>query len=67
MTDAERREYMRKWRRNNREKVREQKQRRETRLAVEAIASVERLTDDVCVISTTDGREFTMLREAMQA
>lgn len=67
MTDAERREYMRKWRRNNRDKVREQRQRRETRIAVAAIESVERLTDDVCVVRTAGGREFTMIREAMQA
>ena len=63
MTDAERREYMKEWRRNNREKIREQRQRRETRLAVAALENVERVTDDVCVVKTTGGREFTMLRD----
>lgn len=63
MTDAERREYMRNWRRNNREKVREQRKNREIKRAVAAIESVERLTDDVCVIRTVDGQRFTFLRE----
>ena len=63
MTSAERREYMRKYRRVNREKIKEQRQRRETRLAVAALADVERVTDDVCVVKTTGGREFTLIRE----
>ena len=63
MTDAERREYMRNWRRNNREKVREQRKNREIKRAVAAIESVERLTDDVCVIRPVDGQRFTFLRE----
>lgn len=67
MTDAERREYMREYRRNNRERIREQRQRRETRLAVAALADVERVTDDVCVVKTTGGREFTLIRERVNA
>ena len=67
MTDAERREYMKEWRRNNREKIREQRQRRETRLAVAALENVERVTDDVCVVKTTGGREFTLIRERVNA
>ncbi len=67
MTDAKRREYMKEWRRNNREKIREQRQRRETRLAVAALENVERVTDDVCVVKTTGGREFTMIRERVNA
>ena len=62
MTDAERREYMKEWRRNNREKIREQRQRRETRLAVAALENVERVTDDVYIAKTTGGREFTLIR-----
>ena len=67
MTRDERREYMREWRRNNREKIKEQRQRRETRLAVAALADVERVTDDVCVVKTTGGREFTLIRERVNA
>lgn len=67
MTDAERREYMKEWRRNNREKIREQRQRRETRLAVAALENVERVTDDVCVVKTTGGREFTLIRGRVEA
>ena len=67
MTDAERREYMREYRRNNRERIREQRQRRETRLAVAALENVERVTDDVCVVKTTGGREFTLIRERVNA
>ena len=63
MTNAERREYMREYRRANRDRIREQQKRRQTRLAVAALESVERVTDDVCVVKTTGGREFTMLRE----
>lgn len=63
MNNAERREYMREWRRNNRDRIRVQRQARETRLAVAAVEKVERVTDDVCVVKTTDGQEFTMLRE----
>ena len=63
MTDAERREYMREYWRANRDRIREQQKRRQTRLAVAALESVERVTDDVCVVKTTGGREFTMLRE----
>ena len=67
MTREERREYMREWRRNNREKIKEQRQRRETRLAVAALENVERVTDDVCVVKTTGGREFTLIRERVNA
>lgn len=67
MTDAERREYMREYRRVNRERIREQRQRRETRLAVAALENVERVTDDVCVVKTTGGREFTLIRERVNA
>lgn len=67
MTDAERREYMKEWRRNNREKIKEQRQRRETRLAVAALENVERVTDDVCVVKTTGGREFTLIRGRVEA
>lgn len=67
MTNAERREYMREYRRANRERIREQQKRRQTRLAVAALESVERVTDDVCVVKTTGGREFTMLRERVEA
>lgn len=67
MTDAERREYMKEWRHNNREKIREQRQRRETRLAVAALEAVERVTDDVCVVKTTGGREFTLIRGRVEA
>ena len=67
MTDAERREYMKEWRHNNREKIREQRQRRETRLALAALEAVERVTDDVCVVKTTDGREFTLIRRRVEA
>ena len=63
MTNAERREYMREYRRANSDRIREQQKRRQTRLAVAALESVERVTDDVCVVKTTGGREFTMLRE----
>ena len=63
MTNAERREYMREYRRANRDRIREQQKRRQTRLAVAALESVERVTDDVCVVKTTGGREFTMIRE----
>lgn len=67
MTDAERREYMREYRRVNRDRIREQKQKRETRLAVAALENVERVTDDVCVVKTTGGREFTLIRERANA
>lgn len=67
MTDAERREYMREYRRVNRERIKEQKQRRETRLAVAALENVERVTDDVCVVKTTGGREFTLIRGRVEA
>ena len=63
MTNAERREYMREYRRANRERIREQQRIRQTRLAVAALESVERVTEDVCVVRTTGGHEFTMLRE----
>ena len=67
MNSAERREYMKEWRRNNREKIREQRKRRETRLAVAALENVERVTDDVCIVKTTGGREFTLIRERVNA
>ena len=67
MTDAERREYMREYRRVNRERIKEQKKRRDTRLAVAALENVERVTDDVCVVKTTGGREFTLIRERTNA
>lgn len=67
MTDAERREYMREWRRRNRDRIKEQRQRRETRLAFAALESVERVTDDVCVVKTTDGNTFTLIRERVEA
>ena len=67
MTNAERREYMREYRRANRDRIREQKQKRETRLAVAALENVERVTDDVCVVKTTGGREFTLIRERANA
>lgn len=67
MTSAERREYMREYRRVNREKIKEQRQRRETRLAVAALENVERVTDDVCIVKTTGGREFTLIRERANA
>ena len=67
MTDAERREYMREYRRVNRERIKEQRQRRETRLAVAALENVERVTDDVCIVKTTGGREFKLIRERANA
>ena len=67
MNREERREYMRRWRQDNREKLREQKERRETRLAVAALANVERVTDDICVVKTTGGRAFTLIRERGEA
>ena len=63
MTSEERREYMREWRQKNREKIKAQRQRYETRLAVAALDRVERVTDDVCVVKTTGGREFTIFRD----
>lgn len=63
MTRDERREYMREWRHNNRERIKEQRYRRETRIAVAALDNVERVTDDVCVVKTTDGQEFTLIRD----
>jgi hypothetical protein len=67
MTTAERREYMREYRRLNRERIREQQKIRETRLAVAALENVERVTDDVCIVKTTGGREFKLLRESANA
>lgn len=67
MTDAERREYMREYRRANRDRIREQQIRRQTRLAVAALEDVERVTDDVCVVKTTGGREFTLIRGRVEA
>ena len=63
MNREERREYMRRWRQDNREKLREQKKERETRLAIAALANVERVTDDICVVKTTDGHTFTLIRK----
>lgn len=63
MNDSERREYMREYRRVNRERILEQQKRRQTRLAVAALEKVERVTDDVCVVKTTGGHEFTLIRE----
>lgn len=67
LTNEERREYLREWRRNNPDKVKAQRERRQRRLAVAALERVERLSDDVCVVKTTGGREFTMIRERVQA
>jgi len=67
MTNAERREYMREYRRANRDRIREQQKRRQTRIAVAALESVERVTDDICVVKTTGGGEFTILRERVNA
>lgn len=64
---AERREYMREWRQKNRERIREQQRIRETRLAVAALDNVERVTDDVCIVKTTGGQEFTLIRERANA
>ena len=67
MTDAERREYMRHYRQENRERIQEQRRKRETRLAVSALENVERVTDDVCIVTTTGGRAFTLIREKVNA
>lgn len=66
MTGEAKREYMREWRRKNRDKVKAQRERRETRIAVAALESVERVTDDVCIVRATGGREFALIREAAQ-
>ena len=63
MTNEERRAYMREWRHKNPDKVKAQRQRYETRLAVAALERIERVTDDVCVVKTTSGREFTIFRK----
>lgn len=67
MTKEEKRAYLREWRRNNPDKVKAQRERRQKQLAVAALECVERLSADVCVVKTTSGREFTMIRERVQA
>lgn len=63
MTSEERREYMREYRKANRERIKEQRQKRETNIAVAALENVERITNDVCIIKTIDGRKITLIRK----
>lgn len=63
MTNEERRAYLREWRHSNPDKVKAQRQRHETKLALAALENVERITDDVCVVKTISGQEFTIFRK----
>ena len=63
MTSEERREYMREYRKANRERIKEQRQKRETNIAVAALENVERITNDVCIIKTLDGHKITLIRK----
>ena len=63
MTSEKRREYMREYRKANRERIKEQRQKRETNIAVAALENVERITNDVCIIKTIDGRKITLIRK----
>lgn len=63
MTSEERREYMREYRKANRERIKEQRQKREINIAVAALENVERITNDVCIIKTIDGRKITLIRK----
>lgn len=63
MTSEKRREYMREYRKANRERIKEQRQKRETNIAVAALENIERITNDVCIIKTIDGRKITLIRK----
>ena len=63
MTDEKRRAKIRDWQRAHPEQIRERREQRRIKTALANVASVEVLTDDVCVVKMNDGHTFTMKRE----
>jgi hypothetical protein len=62
MTTEQRREYMREWRKNNKDKIREQQRDNARRKALADLVSVKIQPVDVCIIRTTHGGEYRVGR-----
>ena len=60
MTKEQRCEYMREWRSKNREQIRERKQERARRAALDALETVKRLDVNVFIMRANDGREYVV-------
>lgn len=60
MTKDERHEYMKKWRAENREKIKSQQRENARRKALADLASVRQLDGGVCVMCAMDGRRYVV-------
>lgn len=58
MTKEEQKEYMKRWRKQNRDRIKQNEKAREQRRALEAISSIKRLSANVCIVRSKDGTEF---------
>ena len=58
MTPEERREYRRRWRRENRDKIKEQDRESARRRTLAELESVKQLDGGVFVLRCNDGREY---------
>ena len=58
MTKEQRCEYMRAWRSKNRDQIRERKQEKSRRDALEALEAVKQLDVNVFIMRAHDGREY---------
>lgn len=60
MVNEKRREYMRKWRAKNRDRIREQQKENARRKALADMESVKHLGAGVCIIRANDGRSYVV-------
>lgn len=60
MTKEERADYMRKWREENRDRIKIQQRESARRKAMADLASVKQLDTDICVVRSNDGRAYVV-------
>ena len=61
-TDEQRREYMKKWREANKEKIKESRRENMRRKALDSVKNVIPEAVDMCIIKTRDGCEYHVAR-----
>jgi len=58
MTKEERREYTKRWREQNRERIKTQRKENAMRKAMAELASVKQLDSGICIFRANDGRSY---------
>ena len=60
MTNEQRREYMKLWRKSNRDRIKEVQRNNARRKALAALESVKKLDGGIFIVKTIEGREYVV-------